>query len=185
MREKIKDDRIIWLIKIFLQNSPNKARFYSTYKGIPIGSPLSQLLANIYLNKLDYFIKYTLREKHYLRFGDDCTILSEGDLGSTERYIKSYLKHNLTLTLHPQKTLHTNPTKGINLLGYKICYFYKRIKNKNLERFKEKIKNLREEYKQSLIKPDKLTQKIHGWVEYARYADSYKLRKKLFSRFVF
>ena len=73
----------------------------------------------------------------------------------------------------------------MNLLGYKIFYYHKRIKNKNIERFKEKLKTLEEEYSLNHITPDKLTQKIRGWVEYARYANSYNLRKTLFSRTTF
>lgn len=154
-------------------------------KGIPIGSPLSQTLANIYLNELDYFIKYSLKHKYYIRFADDFTILDKENLTKTKEIISSYLWQSLLLTLHPQKTILTTTNKGVNLLGYKIFYFYKRIKNKNLQKFKEKMRRLQEEYSQGLITQERLTQKIRGWVEYARYANTYNLRKTIFSKYKF
>ena len=45
--------------------------------GIPLGNATSQLFANIYLHKLDDFIKQELRERYYLRYCDDFIILSK------------------------------------------------------------------------------------------------------------
>lgn len=185
LTRKLKDRRLIWLIKDFLSKSPNKTFSVFGPKGIPVGSPLSQTLANIYLNELDYFIKHTLKQRYYLRFADDFTILHKEDLTKTKALISKRLWQDLLLTPHPQKTLLTTINKGMNLLGYKIFYFHKRIKNKNLQSFRDKLKRLRQEYGQGLINQEKLTQKIQGWVEYARYANSYNLRKRLFSRCVF
>lgn len=44
--------------------------------GIPVGNLTSQLFANIYLNKLDQYIKHTLGAKYYMRYMDDFIILS-------------------------------------------------------------------------------------------------------------
>lgn len=185
LTRKMKDKRLIWLLKDFLRKSPNKTFDVFGPKGIPVGSPLSQILANIYLNELDYFVKHTLRCRYYLRFADDFIILDKEDLTRTKGIISSYLWQVLLLTSHPQKTELTTTDKGVNLLGYKIFYFYKRIKNKNLRNIKEKLKLLQQEYSQGLITQEKLTQKIRGWVEYARYANSYNLRKNIFSRYIF
>ena len=67
IEKKIKDSKIIWLIKRFLENHSLSG------KGICVGGPLSQLFANIYLNKLDYYVKVTLKERFYLRY---CVIFS-------------------------------------------------------------------------------------------------------------
>ena len=182
---KIKDRRLIWLIKDFLRKSPNKTFGAFGTKGIPIGSPLSQTLANIYLNELDYFIKHSLGHKYYIRFADDFAILDRKELTKTKDAISTYLWQSLLLSLHPQKTRSTTLDKGINFLGYKIFYFHKRIKSRNLKNFTERLECLKREYSQGLITQEKLTQKIRGWVEYARYADSYKLRERLFSDCVF
>ena len=107
--------------------------YRNLYKGIPIGSPLSQLLANSYLNKLDYFVKHSLKEPYYLRFSDDFTVLSREGLKKTENEIRSYVRKNLTLELHPRKTLHATPRKGVDLLGYEIFHHHKRIRDKNIQ----------------------------------------------------
>lgn len=44
-------------------------------KWLPIWSILSQLLANIYLHKLDEFVKHTLKVREYLRYMDDFLLL--------------------------------------------------------------------------------------------------------------
>ena len=67
----------------------------------------------------------------------------------------------------------------------KIFYFHKRVKSRNLKNFTERLRMLKKEYSQGLITQEKLTQKIRGWVEYARYADSYNLRKRIFEGCVF
>jgi len=185
LARKIKDTRLIWLVKDFLHKSPNKTFDVFGPRGIPIGSPLSQTLANSYLNELDYFIKHGLGYKYYIRFADDFTVLDRKELAKTKDTISSYLRQKLLLTLHPQKSILTTTNKGVNLLGYKIFYLHKRIKNKNLKNFKEQLKLLKQEYSLGLVTQEKLTQKIRGWVEYARYADSYNLRKNIFSRYAF
>jgi hypothetical protein len=44
-------------------------------KGLPIGNLTSQFFANIYLDRLDQFVKHTLRCKYYARYVDDFVIL--------------------------------------------------------------------------------------------------------------
>lgn len=45
--------------------------FAGKNKGFPIGNLTSQLFGNIYLNDLDYFVKYKLGFKYYGRYVDD------------------------------------------------------------------------------------------------------------------
>lgn len=45
--------------------------------GLPIGNYTSQYFANIYLNELDYYVKYDLKCKYYLRYMDDFIILTK------------------------------------------------------------------------------------------------------------
>ncbi|MFH1365515.1 MAG: reverse transcriptase domain-containing protein [archaeon] len=61
IRRKIKDKKIIWLIKKILTNGQNKEDI-----GMPLGNLTSQFFANVYLNELDYFVKHKLRAKYYI-----------------------------------------------------------------------------------------------------------------------
>ena len=72
---------------------------------MPLGNYTSQFFANVYLNKLDYFVKHTLRVKYYLRYVDDFVIL-DSDREKLERYkncINEFL-HTLGLKLYSTKS---------------------------------------------------------------------------------
>ena len=59
--------------------------------------------------------------------------------------------------------------------------FINLIRRRNLKAFKAKLKVWYEDIKQGRLDTAKLSRKIKGWIEYARQADSYKLRKALFA----
>ena len=88
--------------------------------GIVIGNLTSQLLSNIFLDKLDRYIKFTLGYKHYGRYVDDFYIVvpkrrlkqAVKDIDAIERYARV-----LGLKLHPKKR-HVYPAKyGVAFLG--------------------------------------------------------------------
>ena len=103
-------------------------------------------------------------------------------LQETKQKIGIFLKQSLNLDLNPDKTRIVSTNKGVDLLGYKIFYFHRLIRKRNLKAFKVKLKLWQEDMKQGRLETAKLSQKIKGWVEYARWANSYKLRKNIFSR---
>ncbi len=87
--------------------------------GLPIGNLTSQLFGNIYLNKLDHFIKRTLKMRYYGRYVDDMFLIHHDKallLTAIER-IRSFLAGELALTLHPHKVYLQNITKGFPFLG--------------------------------------------------------------------
>ena len=45
--------------------------------GLPIGNLSSQFLANVYLDRLDQFVKHTLKAKRYLRYVDDFVLVHQ------------------------------------------------------------------------------------------------------------
>src|SRR3989339_1142749 len=75
--------------------------FHSTRygKSLPLGNLTSQLLANVYMNEFDQYIKHKLKIKYYIRYADDFVILSSNKtalLGNI-RYIVCYLNDKLKL----------------------------------------------------------------------------------------
>ena len=100
----------------------------------------------------------------------------------TKQKIETFLTQVLDLELNPDKTRIVSTNKGADLLGYKIFYFYRLIRKRNLKAFKAKLRLWQKSMKQGRLDTAQLSQKIKGWVEYARYANSYKLRKGLLSR---
>ena len=120
--------------------------FYEKGKGLPIGNMSSQIMAVLYLNKLDHFIKEKLHIKQYIRYMDDGILISND---------KEYLKHCLKLIEQElkkykrklklnNKTQIVNVNKeGIDFLGF---HFYIRrkvimkVRNDCKRHFKRKLK---------------------------------------------
>jgi RNA-directed DNA polymerase len=173
-KRNIKDKKFLWLIKQILKNFHDKAR------GMPLGNMTSQFFANVYLNELDYFIKHKLKVKYYIRYVDDFVILHEDNAILEEYKIKigKYLK-NLNLELHKDKSKILPIYKGLNFLGYRIFYHHRLIIRRNLNQFKRKLIILEKDYNEGLIDFEKILNCIDGWMAYAIWANTYKLRKKL------
>lgn len=98
---------------------------------MPLGNLTSQFFANVYLNKLDKFIKHDLRAKEYIRYVDDFIILSTSKhvLEQYKKEINRFLKIKLNLGLHPDKSKILDLKTGINLLGFKVFFYHKLLKS--------------------------------------------------------
>lgn len=88
--------------------------------GLPLGNLTSQLFANIYLNEFDQFMKRALRVKHYLRYTDDCAVLSPDRefLVSLLPRMEEFLRKWLRLSLHPEKVFLATIASGVDFLGW-------------------------------------------------------------------
>lgn len=101
--------------------------------GILQGSPLSPLLANIYLDPLD---KAILKKGFKMvRFGDDFIVQckTEKETQLAMKYAQKILR-KLKLELHPHKTQITHFDKGVRFLGY-ILKSYHGSNGKLLHRY--------------------------------------------------
>lgn len=179
IERKIRDRKTLQLIKKIISGYSNKPG-----KGMPIGSLTSQLFANAYLNGLDRFVKHTLKAKRYIRYMDDFLILhrSREKLLEWKNEINNFLRIT-KLELHPEKSrifpLHT----GVSFLGYRIFYHHKLLKKSSLRVIENRIQGFKEMYDRNDIPYGKIIQSLDSWMAYARYANTYNLRKKIFSSF--
>jgi retron-type reverse transcriptase len=177
IQKKIKDKKVIWLIKKILRNY--KTRNMKQI-GMPLGNLTSQFFANVYLNELDYFIKHKLKAKYYLRYVDDFVILynSKLQLKIWKQEINDFLKKNLKLELHPDKSRIISLLKGIDFVGFRNFYYYKLLRNRNIKKMIMKIKS----YKEGDIPKEKIIESFQGWQAYAKWANSFKLRKRIIQK---
>jgi len=175
IKRKIKDEKVIWLIKQILSN------FNSEYKGkgMPLGNLTSQFFANVYLNELDYFVKHKLKIKYYIRYVDDFVIFNSNKeiLEKNKEKINLFLKDELKLELHPDKSKIILLEKGITFLGYRIFYYHKLLKKNNLRRRKFILLNYNN------LDYNKIYSSFEGWLAYAKRANTSNLRKKLIRKF--
>jgi len=135
IKNRIDDPKFLWLIRQIISSfSITVDNFWQREikedflekEGLPIGNLTSQIFANIFLDKLDWFIKKQLRIKYYFRYADDFVIisLSQKSLKNIVNLIESFLNTNLGLKLHPQKTKIRKFRQGIDFLGYIILPHY-------------------------------------------------------------
>lgn len=176
--KKLKDKKVLWLIKKILDNNNSKTRG----KGMPIGNLTSQLFANIYLNELDYFVKHKLHVKYYMRYMDDFVLLdkSKEKLIGRKCQIGEFLER-IKLGLHAEKSRVFPLHEGVCFLGYRIFYHHKLLKKSNLRVLENRMDRFRNLYARNEISCEKITQSIESWMAYAEYADTYRMRIKIIS----
>ncbi len=89
-------------------------------RGLPLGNLTSQLFANNYLNEFDQWMKNILRERFYIRYGDDFVIFSRDRdyLLLHIPQIRTFLYERLRLILHPQKLFIKSIASGVDFLGW-------------------------------------------------------------------
>ena len=137
-------------------------------KGIPLGNITSQIFANIYLHRLDIFIKHTLKCRYYIRYNDDFVIVSQNQvkLFQIRDKIIKYVKEELYLEIPHNKTTITKSTWGIDFLGYVILLNGILLRNKTKHKIFQNINQ-------------KNTQSYLGLL---KWCDSYALRQKLIAQ---
>jgi len=174
---RIKDVGLLWLIKIILENHKTE----TPGKGMPLGNLTSQFLANVYLSELDYFVKHELKAKYYIRYVDDFVIL-ERNRALLEAYmerIDCFLKGELKLELHPEKSKIIPIQRGITLLGFRVFLQYRLLKRSNQSRVWKRLRRFRERLGSGETTKKHVLLSMAGWEGYAKMANTYKLRKRV------
>lgn len=118
LRERINDAKTLRLVRQFLQAGVMENGLISPSKeGVPQGGPLSPILSNVYLDKLDQELE--ARGLHFVRYADDCNIFVKSEMAA-DRVMKSvtgWLERKLRLKVSATKTKVVRPMKS-NFLGF-------------------------------------------------------------------
>ena len=172
IKEKITDEKVIWLIERILNNNvPDNLNG----KGMPLGNLTSQFLANVYLNELDKFVKHELRAKFYVRYVDDFVLLNSSKEQLLRGGINDFLIKNLKIELHKEKTKIISLSKGIDFVGFRNIYYFKLLRKRNIKNMFFKVNK----YKNGELGKEKMLESFQGWNAYAKWADAYRLRKNV------
>lgn len=171
LSRKIKDKKVIWLIKQILGKSQ---------KGMPIGSLTSQLFANIYLNELDKFVKHSLKMKYYIRYMDDFIIFSESksELHYILNEIENFLKTKLELELNNKTRIHPVKT-GVEFVGYIHFYNKIRIRKSSWKRFKKNLKTTKKSYDKNTINKETYNNTISSYYGHLKHTKNKKIINKI------
>ena len=174
LREQVKEDITLNLVRKFLkagvmENGLTK----STEEGMPQGGPLSPILSNIYLDKLDKELES--RELRFVRYADDFIILVKSEKAA-ERVmasVTSWVERKLFLKVSATKTKVTRPANskflGFTFLKDSSKWECKPAKDR-IVKFEKKIKDYlcrRKAIARTLAETfTKLNQIIRGWINY-------------------
>lgn len=139
VREKVMDNKFLNLINCLLKSGVEiDGTVQPTTKGVPQGGVVSPLLANIVLNKLDWFIHskafhgkagklrtyHSLPNIRFSRYADDwCVFLTRSSRQGAERLrdeIRTFLAKTCGLELSAEKTRITHMRDGFDFLGFNI-----------------------------------------------------------------
>lgn len=170
LEKRIKDEQLLNLLKQIIQSFETKPG-----KGMPLGNLTSQLFANVYLHPLDIFVKHRLKAKHYLRYADDFIFLGSNpdELGSFLVEASGFLKQELGLVVHPDKTILRKLKGGIDFVGYVALPHYSLPRKKTARRA---VVNL----KRSLAEGNPaLENQYQSYLGYFSHAKSRKLQAML------
>jgi len=152
---------------------------------MPLGNHTSQWFGNIYLDKLDKFVKHELKAKYYIRYVDDFVLFSDSrtELEYWKEQIIQFLREKLKLEIHPEKSRVIPLSQGIDFLGLKIFYHYSLVRDSNRRNFERKLKKLKILYREGQINREQVVESLEGWMAFAKHANSYKYRRELLRNF--
>jgi RNA-directed DNA polymerase len=188
--KRFKDDEILKLLRLILKASGKK--------GVPQGGPLSPLLSNLYLNRIDRMFenaRIQTQEKgydeiNYHRWADDIVILVNPHLSkewivkrSKRRLSEELEKLQVTMNIEKTKVAYIHKGEDFGYLGFD----FRKVLGKNGNQFvlltpkkKAQIK-IRKSIKETIMNSRFLSMKdiikkvnpiLAGWVNYYRVGHS-------------
>lgn len=176
LRERINDAKTLRLIRQFLRAKVMEDGLVSpSEEGVPQGGPLSPILSNIYLDKLDKELES--RGLHFVRYADDCDIFVKSEMAADRvmKSVTSWLERKLRLRVSATKTKVVRPTKS-NFLGFT---FWKSKDGWKSRPAKDRKKKLYDKTREILCRKKatartikstfmQLNWLIRGWINYYR-----------------
>ena len=174
LREVVNDSDTLHLIRLFLKSGVMEDGLVSpSNTGVPQGGPLSPVLSNIYLDKLDKELES--RGLNFVRYADDINILVKSEMSANRvmKSVTSWLERKLYLKVSATKTKVVRPTKS-NFLGFT---FFKTTDIWQCKPMNDRMARLYDKCRQLLIRKravaiptevlfTKLNQIIKGWINY-------------------
>lgn len=176
LREQVNDSTTLNLIRKYLRAGVMENGLEKTTKtGVPQGGPLSVILSNIYLDKLDKELEQ--RGLRFTRYADDVLIFTRSEM-SANRVMKSisdWLERKLFLKVNATKTKVVRPTRS-KYLGFTFLKNGGEWKVKPTNEKKKALKVKLSEYlkrNKAVARPLAVTVKrvneiARGWINYFR-----------------
>ena len=181
----IKDPDVESLVRRFLQSGVLvEGAFVETKVGTAQGSPISPLLANVYLNEFDKELES--RELHFTRYADDCIICVKSEMAANRvmASITKWLEEHLRVQVNVAKTKVTRPN-DIKYLGHSFYFKENQWRPKPHLKSVNKLKYklvplLRRNWGVAMeYRIKKINEVTRGWINYFRICDMKTVMMKL------
>lgn len=180
VREQVADGRVLALIEAFLQAKVmEEMQGWEAESGTPQGGVISPLLANIYLNPLDWKLERAGWE--LVRYADDLVVLCRtgAEAAQALETIRAWMTE-AGLELHPKKTKIVEMAQAgahFDFLGYrfwrgKTGKLRRFIRPKSRQKLRARIKALTKRTNGQSLEAivAKLNPILRGWYGYFRHA---------------
>lgn len=176
IREKVNEREVLHLIRRFLKAGVMENGMVEKSEiGTPQGGPLSPILSNIYLNKMDQELES--RGLRFVRYADDCDIFVKSEMAANRvmKSMTSWLERKLILKVSATKTKVVRPTKS-DFLGFT---FWKRKDEWKSRPSEERKRNLYQKIREATVRKraaaktigetiERVNQIVRGWINYFR-----------------
>jgi len=154
--------------------------FTDKNKGLPIGNVTSQLFANIYLDKLDRFIKHRLKVKYYIRFCDDFVVVkNNNDFNTISIAINDFIGKKLGLKIKEVKSRVRKISWGFDFLGFVVLPHHLVMRTKTKKRILRKVVEKNQLFQQGQISYTKYKSTINSYRGLLKHSNNYKLLQEI------
>jgi group II intron reverse transcriptase/maturase len=176
LREQVNDKDVLNLIRKYLRAGVmEKGIIKATKTGVPQGGPISVILSNVYLDKLDKELE--VRELRYVRYADDVLIFTKSEMAANRvmSSISSWIERKLFLKVNAAKSKVCRPMRS-KYLGFTFLKNGGQWKVKPTNEKKAKLYQAVREYLKrgkAVASPlavtfKRVNQMVMGWINYFR-----------------
>lgn len=176
LREQVNDSSVLNLIRKYLRAGVmEKGIVKATKTGVPQGGPISVILSNVYLDKLDKELEN--RGLSFVRYADDVLVFTKSEMSANRvmSSISSWIERKIFLKVNATKTKVVRPMRS-KYLGFTFIKNGVQWKVKPTNEKKAKLYQVTREYLKrgkAIARPLRVTIKrvnqiVMGWINYFR-----------------
>lgn len=153
-------------------------------EGLPLGYQTSQLLALLYLDEFDHWVKERRGAEDYGRYMDDFWVISP-DKKALQILLHDMREYMAELGLELNQKTAIFPLKnGLDFLGFHSYLkdngqVVQKLREDSIKREKAKIKRWRHEYAEGKITKEMIISRWIAWDAHAAHGDTRPLREKI------
>lgn len=173
LRRIFKDKDLLNLLDKIIESTPSKV-------GVPIGSYLSQFLANFYLSQFDHWLKEDLKIKYVVRYMDDIVIFGSNKKQLFEIFYKlqSYLHDNLKLTVKENWQVFPTDVRGVDFIGYRFYHYKTTLRKSTYRQLRRTCNKLHTKMENKKLLNYSEFASINSYIGWLSWCNSFRLSQK-------